>query len=263
MWTFAAGRAFATEVLGVLDAHCHLDRYPDPLLVATEAATRGVFIVAVTNLPSHFIAGLAPARNLKRVRLALGLHPLAVGESEHEIPHFRSLLAQTSFVGEVGLDFSREGIGTKDVQLRAFREVAAAVRDAGPKFVSLHSRRAETAVLDVLSEYGITQSVFHWFSGSTRTLARAVEAGHYLSVNPAMTQSVRGQELMARMPKDRVLTETDGPYTRIGSTACAPWQVQVVEQHLASVWGMTEAAVRDQVWANFRGLMSRIQPATA
>ena len=247
----------------MLDAHCHLDRYPDPMLIATEAAARGVFIVAVTNLPTHFRAGLAHARGLKGVRLALGLHPLAVGTSEHEISQFRALLARTSFVGEVGLDFSREGIGTKDVQLRAFREVAAAVRDAGPKFVSLHSRRAETAVLDVLSEYGITQSVFHWFSGSTGALTRVVEAGHFLSVNPAMTLSVRGQELVARMPRDRVLTETDGPYTRIGSTACAPWQVQVVEQYLASVWGVTEAAVRDQVWANFRGLTGRIQPGSA
>lgn len=238
----------------MLDAHCHLDRYPDPLAVAAEARARGVFVVAVTNLPSHFVAGHTPTRGLQGVRLALGLHPLAVGANEHEIARFRPLLAQTSFVGEVGLDFSRDGIGTRELQLRAFREVVGAIRDAGAKFITLHSRRAETAVLEVLREFQVGPAVFHWFSGTRASLDRVLEAGHYVSVNPAMTGSQKGAALIARMPHDRVLSETDGPYVQLSSKPCNPWDVSIVQQHLAKVWAVTETEVRDRVWANFRQL---------
>jgi len=213
-----------------------------------------VFLVAVTNLPSHFVAGQAPTRGLQGVRLALGLHPLAVGPNEREIERFRPLLAQTSFVGEVGLDFSREGSGTREIQVRAFREVAAAISDAGPKFITIHSRRAETAVLDVLQEYRVGPAVFHWFSGTPALLDRVLEAGHYVSVNPAMTESERGRDLIARMPEDRVLSESDGPYARVGNRPCDPWDVSLIQAHLAGVWRTTETGVRDRLWENFRQL---------
>ena len=242
----------------MLDAHCHLDRYPDPISVAAEARARGVFVVAVTNLPSHFVAGQVPTRALQGVRLALGLHPLAVGANEHEIASFRRLLSQTSFVGEVGLDFSREGAETREVQTRAFREVIAAIRDAGAKFITLHSRRAETAVLDVLHEFEVGPAVFHWFSGTPASLDRVFEAGHYVSVNPAMTRSKTGTELIARMPQGRVLTETDGPYTHVSTGPCNPWNVSIVEQHLAKAWGVPDTEVRDRVWTNFRHLMTLV-----
>lgn len=239
----------------MLDAHCHLDRYPDPLAVAADARARGVFVVAVTNLPSHFVAGKAPTRGLQGVRLALGLHPLAVGANEHEIASFRPLLSQTSFVGEVGLDFSREGNATREVQTRAFREVAAAIRDAGTKFISLHSRGAESEVLDILEEFEIGPAVFHWYSGNEGTLGRILKRGHYLSINPKMTLSRSGVKLIARLPSDRVLSESDGPYARIKGISCSPWDVRLVHGHLAELWGMTELEVAARVWANFRALV--------
>ena len=91
----------------MLDSHCHLDRYEDAQAVAAEAARRGVFTIAVTNLPSHFRAGVAHVRRFARVRLALGLHPLAAAEHAREISDFEALLSTTSFVGEVGLDYSK------------------------------------------------------------------------------------------------------------------------------------------------------------
>jgi len=73
----------------VLDSHCHLDRYPDPAAIGREAESKNAFVIAMTNLPSHFIMGLPHARQLKRVRLALGLHPLAVDNHEKELPGWR------------------------------------------------------------------------------------------------------------------------------------------------------------------------------
>ena len=66
----------------LIDAHCHLDRYPDPLAEALELERRGVVAVAVMNLPSHFRLAQPHLRPLRLVRPALGLHPLAAADHE-------------------------------------------------------------------------------------------------------------------------------------------------------------------------------------
>lgn len=240
----------------MLDAHCHLDRYSDPSVVAGEAADRSVFTIAVTNLPSHFRAALPHVRRLKSIRPALGLHPLTASEHAAELNEFRSCLALTSFVGEVGLDFSKDGVGTRDIQLDSFRFVIDSTVRAS-KVLSLHSRRAESAVLDILAEKSAPSAVFHWYSGPLGVLDEAVGRGDYFSVNPAMIRSKSGQQIIARIPAERVLTETDGPYVRMGSSPAKPWDVSRVEDYLAACWAVPVGDVRTRVWSNFRNLLAR------
>ena len=131
----------------MLDTHCHIDLYPHPNRTALNAESAGVFVVCVTNLPSAFLAAQPHVRKFKRVRLALGLHPLSAElHSDNELRQFKKLVSETSFIGEVGLDFSREGRETKDRQLNSFQFVLRAL-NREPKFVTIHSRRAESAVL--------------------------------------------------------------------------------------------------------------------
>jgi TatD DNase family protein len=243
----------------LLDCHCHLDHYDDPRSVAAEAHRRGVFTVAVTNLPSHFRQGLPHAQALVRVRLALGLHPLAASSHEAEIPLFRRLLPTVSFVGEVGLDFSSHGAATRTRQVATFREVARSLADAGPKFVSLHSRGAESAVLEILVEAGVREAIFHWFTGSASALDQVAAAGHLFSINPAMVTTKKGRSLIERISPDKVLTESDGPYASVAGAPAMPWDVAAVESYLASAWRITQDDVRARVWANFRRLADKLR----
>ncbi len=225
--------------------------------MATEAAERGVFTIAVTNLPSHFRAGLPYVRSLPRIRLALGFHPLAATNNAEEHKLFRESLHLTSFVGEVGLDFSREGKDTRDIQMANFRLIAESVARI-PKVVTLHSRGAESTVLEILSEFSVQAVVFHWYSGPLPVLDEAVLQGHYFSVNPAMIISEKGKQVISRIPPDRLLTETDGPYVKIGRIPAKPWDVMSVEDHLAHLWTIQPEEVRSRVWSNFRQMLSRL-----
>ena len=235
----------------MLDAHCHLDRFKDPQAVAAQSAGRGVFLVAVTNLPRHFREGLPYARQLRGVRLALGLHPLAAGLHSREMGEFERLFSQTSFIGEVGLDFSSRGKASARRQLESFNRVVRLLK-VSPKFVSVHSRRAESDLLGVLAQHKVTGVVFHWYTGGVGTLDRVLRDGHFLSINPAMVRSPRGREIVKRIPPDRLLTETDGPYCRIDDSPAYPWHVELVENYVARLWKKTPAEVREQVWNNFR-----------
>ena len=242
----------------MLDSHCHLDRYRDPQGVAGEAARRGVFTVAVTNLPSHFRAGRPHVRRLTRVRLALGLHPLAAAEHGREIADFEACFTATSFIGEVGLDYSRRGLDSKQRQVESLRLVARLL-GASPKVVSLHSRGAEEDVLTILDQFGVKRAIFHWYSGSLKTLEQIVRAGHLLSVNPAMTRSAKGREIIAQIPRTQVLSETDGPYVQIAGVPAKPWDVARVEEYLARVWELPTDQTRSQLWSNFLGVFRLVK----
>jgi TatD DNase family protein len=106
----------------MLDAHCHIDLYPNPTQIAMDAERAGVFTVLVTNLPSAFEAAYPNVRPFKKIRLALGLHPLnATLHSDNERELFKVLVDKTSFIGEVGLDFSSAGYKTRDRQITSFQ----------------------------------------------------------------------------------------------------------------------------------------------
>lgn len=239
----------------MIDLHCHLDRYPDPAEIAAEALRRNVSVLAVTNLPSHFEQGLQHVRAMKNVRLALGLHPLLASRHERELPLFDNLFAQTSYIGEIGLDFTPDGLPTKENQLRVFRFVLERITRT-PKLLSIHSRRAETEVLQILEEFRVKGAIFHWYSGPESVQKSAIATGHFFSVNPAMTRSQAGRRIIERIPHDQILTETDGPYCKCGSRAAVPWDVLSVEEHLSVVWGTTVKTVSDQIASNFRRLLA-------
>jgi TatD DNase family protein len=243
---------------GLLDTHCHLDRYPDALATACEAEREAVTTIGVTNLPSHFEAGLPHVRSFQHVRLAVGLHPLAAMSHAAELPAFRRLLDKTSYVGEIGLDFSTAGLPMRAEQEVSFREVLTALAGR-PKFVTLHSRRAEERVLELLSEFGVGPVVFHWYSGSLAVLDEAAMRGHFFSVNPAMIKSAYGQKVVARIPPERILTETDGPHVHVGNRRARPADVRFVVEYLSASWGVGVPEVVAAVWANFRATIAHLK----
>lgn len=238
----------------MLDAHCHIDRYKSPNKIALDADKRGVFTIAMTNLPSHFLAGLPHVQNIKRIRLALGMHPLVASHHMQELKLFEQSLSLTSFVGEVGLDFSREGKDTQDLQIDTFRFIAKLVSGTH-KVISLHSRGAEAEILEILAEFKIKASIFHWYTGSVSSLDEAISHGHYFSVNPAMIRSEKGQQIIKRIPVDRLLTESDGPYVKNGKFSIKPWDVIEVEEYLSRIWDVPLGEVSERIWANFRRLL--------
>ena len=53
--------------------------------------------------------------------------------------------------------------------------------------------------------------IFHWFSGTSDELHRAVHAGCWFSINEMMLRTRRGREYARQLPADRLLLETDLP----------------------------------------------------
>lgn len=238
----------------MIDTHCHLDGYPQPMQIARQANDAGVLTICITNLPSAFTEAQARLHSLAHIRVALGLHPLL---AEHHLSQrcaFQEAVNKTSYIGEIGLDFSREGYATRDTQVESLQFILESLQDK-PKFISLHSRRAERMVLDLLKHVKRSPAVFHWYSGSLSVLDAALQDGHYFSINPAMLQSENGRRIISRIPINRVLTETDGPFVKIGGRSVIPQDVYEVEAFLAGLWGKNTKEASQQIWTNLLELL--------
>lgn len=246
----------------MLDVHCHVDLYPQPERVLDEVRAGGLTVIAVTNLPSHYEAGAPHVRPYKRVRMAVGLHPLLVDRhTREELSIFVRAVKGTSYVGEVGLDGSTQGRASLPRQRESFRFVLSQVQDRR-RFMSLHSRGAEEEVADSLMEFGVRGAVFHWFTGRAALAARLAGEGHCFSVNPAMLRSRSGQALLERLPPEAVLTESDGPHVQVRGRAAHPRDVQDVLEHLGAVWGTGSQGAAAQIDQNFRVLLHAVSSAS-
>lgn len=204
------------------DMHCHLDRILDAERVAAEAEERGLAIFCAPVTPAGTLAARRALGRYVNVCVGVGLHPWWIdsGEcGEQEVLQAARLIADARFVGEVGLDFGRAHVGSREAQVAAFERLIrdCAERSVPGRVLSVHAVRSSGEILDVLERCGLTGTgsdascIFHWFSGTSDELARLRCAGCYVSVNPMMLSTKRGREYARIMPVDRILLETDAP----------------------------------------------------
>lgn len=204
---------------GLSDAHCHLGFVDDAAAVAEQARAQGVALASMGAVPEDFEferEAMAPYEN---VVVGAGLHPwwAAGARDGNRLEMLLAAIERTRIVGEVGLDFSEAFASVRDEQLAVFRAAASACAREGGKTLSVHAVRAAGIALDILEESGALKSctcVFHWFSGSSEELSRAIALGCSFSIGERMLATRRGRAYARAIPKNRLLLETDAPPTR-------------------------------------------------
>jgi TatD DNase family protein len=199
----------------VIDTHAHLDATetpPEELLARARAAdvTR---VIAIGSGIESCRATLAIARREEGVFAAIGIHPhQAASDEATRLDELRELLADdlAVAVGEIGLDYYRDWAPPErqhelfDAQLRLAEELG--------KPVVIHARESAADVAAALAGFGGTV-VLHCFS-SPELLEPALEHGWYVSFAGNVTFP-KAPELRAaaeRVPRERLLAETDSPY---------------------------------------------------
>lgn len=244
----------------MIDFHCHLDLFPDPHRVARECHERGIYVLSVTTTPSAWSGTNALSIEGGRILTAVGLHPQLAHERHHELDLFDKLIEETPYVGEVGLDGAPEFREHWDIQRHVFEQVLKSCARVGGRVLTIHSRRASKEVLDLYERYPRAGTpILHWYSGDKRDLDRAIELGCWFSVGPAMLKSQRGRMHAVRMPRDRVLTESDGPFAQIDGSPVFPWQVDEAVRALAELWGLSPSDAGEALHENLRRLMAGLE----
>lgn len=248
----------------MIDFHCHLDLYPSPAQTIDRADKAGIYVLSVTTTPSAWIGTARMARGKKRIRTALGIHPQVAHERLRELPLFDELGSRTRFFGEIGLDGSSEFRKHAKDQSLAFDHALKVAQKQGGKILTIHSRAAATPVLDAIEKHrGCGAPILHWFTGTERELARAIDLGCWFSVGPAMLKSNNGRRLAASMPRDRVITETDGPFAKVNSAQLEPTDSWLAVEQLAVMWRQSKSTTVSSLKNNLRELLLQVPDQTS
>jgi len=205
------------------DMHCHLGFMSNALQVARDAEALGLALFANTVTPHEYKASLRELAHQPNVRIGVGLHPWWIADGRVTANDVDLAVAQvdaSAYVGEVGLDYSPAHADPSSYarQLCVFeRIIRACAFEPHPertRVISIHAVRSASAVLDVLERTDCLSEchcIFHWFSGTSDELHRAVRAGCWFSINEMMLSTRRGREYARQIPDGQLLTETDLP----------------------------------------------------
>lgn len=215
----ARALAHRAAPIRLADMHCHLDWIAHAPAVAAEARKRGIGLLCTPVTPCDTLAARELFAIHPNVHVGLGLHPWWIEDSaagRSLIDRAVELANTSSFIGEVGLDFSPAHTASAHLQTEAFERLARACAEQprSGRTISIHAVRSAGVVLDILERTGLithARCVFHWFSGTSNDLARLRAHGCYISVNERMLATKRGREYARQMPLDRLLLETDAP----------------------------------------------------
>jgi TatD DNase family protein len=243
----------------LVDFHCHLDLYPNHADAVEEAERGRVFTLAVTTTPRAWPRNYELTKDTHYIRAALGLHPQLVAKHHHELKLWEEYLPQTRYGGEVGLDASPRFYASFELQKDIFRRVLASCARDGGKIITVHSVRATKITLEMLQEH-LPESrgkvVLHWFTGTKAQIKKAVALGYYFSINSEMLDDPIRRELVKGIPVDRLLTETDGPFTKTFGNPSKPVDVAHTIDQLAALHFLDPEEVKVIIRNNLLNLLA-------
>ena len=205
----------------LVDTHAHLDdlKYEEDRqeVIARAKAEGTTRIITMGDTMESSFNAIKIADNFDGVFAGAGVHPqeaLSIQSSkDYDTLAELMTLPKVKVLGEIGLDYYYEN-APREVQHEVFiRQLDVARQMHMP--VSIHDRDAHGDTMAILKKEGkgLTGSI-HCFSGSYEMAKELLKMGWFLGVDGPLTfkNSAKLPEIVAKIPLERLLLETDCPY---------------------------------------------------
>lgn len=253
----------------LIDTHAHLnfkDYKEDAEKVIERALTQKIWLINVgTDYRTSEKAVNQAQFYSEGVYAAVGLHPLSVFDEKYDSAAYDKLAMDSRVVaiGEIGLDYfhsrrqKREESAVKKRQKEALAEMMDLARRLN-KPIILHCREAHDDLLKILrmEEYHLP-GLMHCFTGALSQAEECVQLGLLLGFNGVITFSRQYDEIIKKIPLEKIVLETDCPFL-----APLPFRgqrnesayVKYVAEKIAELKDLSFKEVADQTTANAREL---------
>jgi TatD DNase family protein len=184
---------------------------------ARDAGVTRMIITGSSNQGSLDAARLAETEP-GRLYATAGVHPHHAADYNDSSTALITELATKDAVvavGECGLDYFRN-FSPREAQLKAFQSQLEIAAETGlPVF--LHQRDAHDDFVEVLEPMlaKVSRAVAHCFTGEHESLREYLAMGLWIGITGWICDERRGKHLhdiVADVPDDRLLIETDAPY---------------------------------------------------
>jgi TatD DNase family protein len=255
----------------LIDSHVNLHAPAfdsDRQAVIARARAAGVgLMVTICDKVSSFATVAAIAAAEGDIWATVGTHP-------HEAKENPDLAAETLCelardpkvvgIGETGLDFHYD-FSPRDIQARVFRAHVAAARRTGLPLV-VHTREADAEMAEILEEEygrGPFRLLMHCYTSGAELARRAAALGAWFSVSGIATFKAAGpvRAVIADMPGDRIIVETDCPYLApvpLRGRRNEPAYLPHILQALADIRGWSAGEAEARTEEAFFALFDRI-----
>ena len=238
-----------------MDAHMHFDLYDDRNEILRYIEKKESYTIAMTNLPLLFQKYKLQYAENKYFQLALGFHPELVYQYSNQTMLFKELINETRFIGEIGLDYMKKSKEDIKVQTETFGKILEWCSGKN-KILSIHSRHATAKVVEMINDFEGTV-ILHWYSSGITDLRRAIAQGCYFSINHQMLQSTNGRTIVRNIPVDRLLLESDAPFTKGLNKKYTIDFNDVIYKHIGELYHQEIGVVKKRIKANFVEVLKR------
>ncbi|WP_230656009.1 TatD family hydrolase [Psychrobacter sp. I-STPA10] len=257
------------------DSHCHLNRLDLTKYDGKLAGAIAAMKAANVNRAMAIMCDIAEyddiyqivqqySDNTLTLGMSVGVHPcedLAVLESATVERLVEMASADHVWaIGETGLDYywSDENIQAQQASLTRHVHASQILK----KPLVIHTREAKHDTLAVLKAEKAEHGIIHCFTEDWETAKQALDLGLYISFSGIVSfknaQSLRDAAL--KVPKDRLLIETDSPYLAPVPKRGKPNEpayVPYVASCLAELFAMSTEAVAELTTKNFNNLLEQ------
>ena len=209
--------------MALIDTHTHLD-FPDfdadrPALLAASRAlgVRQMVVLGVYRDNWQRVWDLVQSD--PDLHAALGLHPVYLDQHRpDDLVQLREWLnrlaghRQLCAVGEIGLDYYIQTLDRERQQALFEAQLQLAAEFELPALI--HVRRSHADVIATLKRIGLKRGgIIHAFAGSYEEAREYLKLGFKLGLGGAATwpQALRMHRVLAKLPLDAVVLETDSP----------------------------------------------------
>lgn len=198
----------------IYDCHCHLDYFKekelDNLIKNAKKNKVKSIITNSTDLKSCE-KNLEILEKYEIVKLACGLYPsdkLNLKNYQNFEKFVLKNKNQIIAIGEIGMDF-KEGKNFRTQEQIFKKQLELAQKLNLPAII--HSRKAETKVIEIIKNYPNLIKIMHCFCGKLKLISQ-VDDNTYFSIPTNVVRSEHFQKMLLLISKDKILTETDSPF---------------------------------------------------
>lgn len=237
-----------------MDAHMHFDLYDDRQAIVDYIKIQKSYTIAVTNLPDVYRRYINKYNENPYLRIALGFHPELCVQYKNQISIFYDVCNTTRFIGEIGLDYSNANANEKKIQKSIFESILKCC-SGKKKILSIHSRKAETETMNSLNGFK-GKVILHWYTGNLSNIDIAIGRGYYFSINHQMIKSKAGQNIISKIPVNRILLESDAPFTKGMKQKYNTNFMTDINLYLAKIYAQKIDVVKKRIKANFIDLLT-------
>jgi TatD DNase family protein len=260
---------------GLIDTHAHLmdpaftTDLADVVARAHAAGVSAMLLVGYDLASSR--AAVELARTVPGTRAAVGIHPNSASEArpaDFETIEALAAAPEVVAIGETGLDNYRQF--TPPARQREAFEWHLRLAEARGLPVIVHNRQADAEIADLATRHSVG-GVLHCFSSDDAAyLERMLDLGFHVSFAGPLTfknkSAAATRAVAARVPRDRLLVETDCPYLAPEphrGQRNEPAFVRDTAECLANVVGASLDDLSHALWSNSLRLFAGLDRAVA